>query len=778
MPLALKLHRSAGVPVTASVHRRLVRANRARDERDWARAAQDYADALALAPDLAHIWIQRGHALKELGDHAEAETAYQQALALRPDSAEPHLHLGHLHKVRGDQTAAGRSYFRALRIDPYVPDALTELHDLAAAGASVSADDLMTILQLQDGRTEADDAPDWLDAREAEEPVGRRDTPDAAATTPALAFDVSDLASYFRNARLPTGIQRVQIETIVSLLRAGDRPVQVCAFSEHRDEWLEIPPAVFLPLCRLSLTGGDRTAPDWVAAITRLRVLMTLADPIVFPQGAFLINLGTSWWLQNYFLFVRKAKAQRRIRYVPFVHDLIPIMASEHCTKELTQDFISWAIGVFEHADFFLVNSEATKRDLLAVAERLGHAIDPGIVSVVRLDADIRKTALVPAPRTALGDWGLGRSPFVLFVSTIESRKNHLGAFEAWIDLIRKHGRRKIPKLVCVGNRGWLNDAVYAQLDAHEGLRERVVVLSGLSDSELALLYETCLFTLYPSRYEGWGLPVTESLCYGKVPLISDASSLPEAGGPFAVQFESGCTPRLIEALDRLIFDTSFRVARERKIAEAFRPRTWLDLAGQMADQIGRWSARPHEDDAPFRARLSAYYPITRNFETRIWRGMRSAEVFRAGDGWWAPDDWGCWTKPRGARLEIGAPAVSGPLRLYLRLHGLPTRATPYQVRLARKEKGVSGVLKPGEFKWVTLDVDPAVDPILHVDLWDGESESLAKVTGGLDTRVVSVGLCGFIICDVSDPAARAAFLEAAALGQIEDLAFNREPPE
>ncbi|WP_165190190.1 glycosyltransferase family 4 protein [Caulobacter soli] len=776
MTLALKLHKSAGVPVTAAVHRRLTLANGARDARDWATAAQAYGEALALAPELAHIWIQRGHALKELADHAGAETAYRRALALQPDAAEPHLHLGHLHKLRGEQAAAGRAYLRAAQAAPGHADALDELQNLAERDPSADPTGLLALLEARGGAS-ASDAWDWT-AGQVDDPAGSaRDHHDA--TTPALIFDASDLISYFRNARLPTGIQRVQLETIASALRAGHRPVRVCAFAQHRDEWLEIPAAAFLTLHRLSLASGDRGAPDWIAAIARLRMLLLVAEPMEFPSGAFLINLGTSWWLQNYFLFVRQAKAARRIRYVPFVHDLIPIMAGEHCTRELVQDFISWVIGAFDHADFFLVNSEATKRDLLKAAEMLGRTLDPEAIAVIRLDADIRKAGVAPVPQTALSRWGLGRAPFVLFVSTIESRKNHLGAFEAWIELLRRHGPHKVPKLVCVGNRGWLNDAVYAQLDAHAGLSDKVVMLTGLSDAELERLYRSCLFTLYPSRYEGWGLPVTESLCHGKVPLISDASSLPEAGGPHAVTFESGCTPRLVEALERLIFDADFREKRERAIVESFQPRTWLAIADQMAQSAADWTRGAVQRDADIpQAQMGAYHPIVRNFETRIWRGMRSAEIYRAGPGWWSPDNWGCWTKAEGGRLEIAVPEGVGPLRLYVQVHAPPQKACGYRLTCSGAAEPREGALKAGAFRWLTLDVDPPADLVLRVGLEGDSVEDLADVTDGLDRRFVGVGLTGFFLCAADDLIARANFLEAVALGNIDDLAFNREKPE
>src|SRR5262249_24508895 len=152
----------------------------------------------------------------------------------------------------------------------------------------------------------------------------------------------------------------------------------------------------------------------------------------------------------------------------------------------------------------------------------------------------------------------------------------------AWLELIRKHGRGKVPKLVCVGKRGWLDEGVHAKLAAHEDLRDRVVILSGLSDAEVGRLYRGCLFTLYPSTFEGWGLPVTESLCYGKVPVTSDGSSLPEAGGPFAVYFQAESAAQLTEAVHRMIFDTDHRARLEARIAEDFRPRTWAQIADQV----------------------------------------------------------------------------------------------------------------------------------------------------------------------------------------------------
>ncbi len=176
-----------------------------------------------------------------------------------------------------------------------------------------------------------------------------------------------------------------------------------------------------------------------------------------------------------------------------------------------------------------------------------------------------------------LAEHGLDRKPYVLFVSTIESRKNHLLAFNTWLKLIKKWGLAATPNLVCIGKYGWMFDAAVARLESSDLLKQKVLVLSDISDIELAALYQACLFTIYPSFYEGWGLPVTESLCYGKVPMTSSVSSLPEAGGDFAEYFDFESERDFLEKLERMIVDAKYRSKKEQKIKTSFRPREWAE---------------------------------------------------------------------------------------------------------------------------------------------------------------------------------------------------------
>jgi glycosyltransferase involved in cell wall biosynthesis len=315
-----------------------------------------------------------------------------------------------------------------------------------------------------------------------------------------------------------------------------DCSVTVACFTNSANFCAGLDFPLFEKVCRLALASGDLEDRNWRRAVDQLRKYIDQAPHLVFPEGAFLINLGTSWWLPNYFLNIRTAKAHYGIKYVPLVYDCIPIVAGEHCGEELTRQFIAWAMGVFEHADHILAISRTTAADVVRVAEHLGRKIAPP--TVVELDASFGAVGELAAADLQAAQLflkhDLRAGEYVLFVATVESRKNHLLAFSAWVALLKKFGVRRVPKLVCVGKKGWLNEAIYAKLETSSLLRQKVVMLSGIADAELQKLYRDCLFTIFPSLYEGWGLPVTESRCFGKVALSSSGSSLPEAGGDFA----------------------------------------------------------------------------------------------------------------------------------------------------------------------------------------------------------------------------------------------------
>jgi len=743
------------------------------DAKNWLAARDAYTRALVVDNTLQPVWVQLGHTAKQSGDPVGAEAAYRKALDLNPNDVDAHMQLGHMLRLRGALGGALECYSRALLLEPNLVDARAEILLLERQVESKQAGG-----SFSDTGVSSYSAP-------------LRTTPDSAALT--IVFDVSDLMHYFHNARLPTGIQRVQIEVIKGAMKAwrGDVYFSLVCFTKQTDFWIEIPASLFQMFCKLSVASGDANSPEWVALLTDLRRLLESRKYYRFPQGSILLNLGTSWWLQNYFLNVRLAKSLSGVKYIPFVHDFIPAMTPEHCVDELRQDFISWAVGAFDHADYFVVNSKATLKDLRAVGTRLGHAVPEA--AIVTLDADFRKSLEEKSelldPNYLLYTNDLQKENYVLFVATVESRKNHIAAFSVWLKLLKKYGARPVPKLVCVGNDGWLNDAAYSKLRASELLSRHVVMLQKISDAALAILYENCLCTLYPSSYEGWGLPVTEALCFGKLPIISNSSSLPEAGGEFAEYFDVESEKDLLAAVERVIFDEDYRRERERKILSEFRPRSWADISNQIVEQLREWRSRPEpapDSDAvvpvtgiwPVQAELNELHLLANSTSSMLWPGLQSGEIYRNGTGWWWPEPWGTWIKNTGpAYLAFKVEDVRDcGLLVYIGLRGVQGK----QATCTLKMDGVATLdvhLGDHEDKVVKVRLPPvsAKERLVVISVTCNAAADFALFTNGTDTRISGVGVRWFYACKENDLVGRLNLLEGLSVGAVERL--QRQPP-
>jgi glycosyltransferase involved in cell wall biosynthesis len=153
--------------------------------------------------------------------------------------------------------------------------------------------------------------------------------------------------------------------------------------------------------------------------------------------------------------------------------------------------------------------------------------------------------------------------------------------------LLAELGPERTPDLVRAGKPGWLGDPILYLIKNDPFVKGKIVHACDPSDHELAWLYRNCLFTLYPSVYEGWGLPVEESFAYGKLCVTTTASSLPEVGGEFADYVEPDDLEGLTAAIRRA-FDPAYRQERERLIREKFRPNTWRQTTAQIQAMLAR----------------------------------------------------------------------------------------------------------------------------------------------------------------------------------------------
>jgi glycosyltransferase involved in cell wall biosynthesis len=121
------------------------------------------------------------------------------------------------------------------------------------------------------------------------------------------------------------------------------------------------------------------------------------------------------------------------------------------------------------------------------------------------------------------------------------------------------------------------------------------------SDAELSYLYQNCLFSVYPSLYEGWGLPIGEALWHGRAVAASGTSSMPEVGGDLALYFDPRSLSEMISVIGSLIEDEALReglAARAKAARTAGELRSWCGVATEFWTAIAEADARARDKDS------------------------------------------------------------------------------------------------------------------------------------------------------------------------------------
>jgi glycosyltransferase involved in cell wall biosynthesis len=147
---------------------------------------------------------------------------------------------------------------------------------------------------------------------------------------------------------------------------------------------------------------------------------------------------------------------------------------------------------------------------------------------------------------------------FLLFVGTLEPRKNLLTLLKAWDQIFRHTSLR--PQLVVAGGQGWLMDETFSFMK-ESGTNERLVLTGYLDDEELRALYSSCKAFIYPSLYEGFGLPPLEAMACGAPVIASRIPSLQETLGDAAILNEPVDVDGLARSIIQILQNEERRLA-------------------------------------------------------------------------------------------------------------------------------------------------------------------------------------------------------------------------
>lgn len=313
-----------------------------------------------------------------------------------------------------------------------------------------------------------------------------------------MLIDITRLADRFLQSRLPTGVDRVSLQYLQHFIG------RACALVRFAGRWVELGRADSQRLFEILLSGDPAGRSLLRRCVARGYVLAWRRR-----QYGVLFNTGHSGLDRADYA---ERVMRRGLKPVFFLHDLIPISHPEYCRTGEAERHHRRLETMLSVGKGLVVNSAATRDELMAYAAGRGVAVPPCAVASLA-------PAKLPEPYR-------GRpleKPYFVVLGTIEPRKNHSLLLHIWRQLVAELGKAA-PQLVVIGQRGWECEQVVDLLDRCAALRGHVTELPRCDDRELATWLAHAQALLFPSFIEGFGMPLVEALMLG-VPVI--ASDLP-----------------------------------------------------------------------------------------------------------------------------------------------------------------------------------------------------------------------------------------------------------
>ncbi len=301
--------------------------------------------------------------------------------------------------------------------------------------------------------------------------------------------------------------------------------------------------------------------------------------PVVAGRRRILLVTGTGWMSNTAHLHgLLAARAATGAELHVALHDLIPIRFPHWDARDDSARFGANIEAMVHGADRLLLSSDATARDLGRIVKQRRIRRPDCRPSRLGADTDLAAAGETGSPELRAR---VRQRPFVLYVSAISARKNHAFICDVWARLAERMGPA-VPRLLLVGKVFPESEPLADRIARDPALRDRVALLQDVSDGDLAWLYRHCAFTVFPSLYEGWGLPVAEALSFGKVCLSSNAGSLPEVAGDATPVLDPRDFRAWVDAAHTLAFDPAALGAAEARVRERFRPRSWAQASADL----------------------------------------------------------------------------------------------------------------------------------------------------------------------------------------------------
>ncbi|POF62706.1 hypothetical protein CFR73_08205 [Novacetimonas maltaceti] len=568
-------------------------------------------------------------------------------------------------------------------------------------------------------------------------------------TLPTVWLEISDFMEYARGGNITvSGIQRVTANLVT--LRGESKYNVMPVIAEDDDTVLY---AVDIELFQKLVDGLQSGLHDSKYIQKLEKKVRENLVPARTSAGDIFVIAGAFWIYQD-FQFLKNLR-ERGLKIGVLVYDLIAIRKPYFVIPILTRIFEDALLDVLSEVTLVLTISDHVRDDLKDyIQTRLGLDIP---VESVTMPTELPEVSYTYENiRSEVK--AVAKQDYVLFVSTIEMRKNHALLVNVW-ERLRQDRNLNVPNLVFVGKWGWEVEDLKNDINRSGGSGKWLFILNNMSDEELNYLYRNCLLTAYPSFAEGWGLPVGESLAHGKMCIASNATSIPEVGGDLVDYIDPYNVDRACETFRSFFRDHDRIRQREKDIRENFRVKTWDAYCKEFYKNIDQHiedkNALSREGNYVYSPGEIYFYGSDDVSEQNEKGGLLVTARMTRVSGWNRLEKWGCWAANNRAVIDLPTSLPAGrKVRVFIRVKAPVSQERMWLSCQAGGEDFAYGNVSPVA-AFINFDGVIGQDGNLRVVL---NSTGVPAPDSSYPTVHVGISAIGFVPAD--DAAACLGFLE------------------
>ncbi|MBE9175113.1 glycosyltransferase family 4 protein [Synechocystis salina LEGE 06155] len=416
-----------------------------------------------------------------------------------------------------------------------------------------------------------------------------------------VAYDISLLGRFFSSYACKTGLFRVIEEVLFELLKIDSVDLRGVGVCDPQPSFGDICSLLYIHSCLENITlDFTRTSYSRLKLLPLYSQLMGLYNDKEFknlskysPQsllvrGALKICSHIQS-IDNYIVFddsqfnifhspyfsLPSKEVTKKLPRVLTIYDLIPVKRPEFSSKIIDSYFKKILSSIDIKKDWIICISEYTKEEF---CEYTGMSTDRVFVNYLAAADHFHPVDDFDFVSRVRHRYQIPEGNYFLSLAALQPRKNFSHLIKCFFRFLSENPNEDI-YLVLVGEKGWNYDSIFRAMNSHHEFRSRIVVTGYIPDEDLSAVYSGASVFIFPSLYEGFGLPILEAMQCGVPVVASNVTSLPEVVGNAGILVDPTDEIQMCDAMLNLLQDCKLRKTLQQKGIERAKKFSWNKTA-------------------------------------------------------------------------------------------------------------------------------------------------------------------------------------------------------